>query len=221
MCIEKVIFLSFPIGWNEIGVIATVLAVIVALFANRKATEGLKSALEIQEQSKNVGLLDKRIELAESIQSGKTVSELTLQVLFDEEIFQHYKAWRNHVSEGIYAEHDLDVFFLSSRTSDNEGGYLNDVRDTIHKYEADMSKEGCPQQIIDEYQSYCDKHIVWLKTGKKEEMTPYNHAEISNRIAKAANEAKQEQILTLQLIEKFIDASIQQIGKNKKRWKCQ
>lgn len=83
---------TLPIGWDELGVIATVLAVIVALYANRKATQELKSALKMQEQSKNVSLLDKRIELAEKIQTGKSVSELTLQVLFNDEIFKHYNA---------------------------------------------------------------------------------------------------------------------------------
>lgn len=99
--IEMIIKITFPIGWDELGVIATVSAVIVALVANKKASEQLKSALEMQEQSKNVSLLDKRVELAEAIQSGKSVSELTLQVLFNDEIVNHYKAWKKHLAERL------------------------------------------------------------------------------------------------------------------------
>ena len=75
MCVTDIVNFDLPIGWDELGVIATVLAVIVALYSNRKATKQLKSALEIQEQSKNVGLLDKRIELTEKIRSNKSVPE--------------------------------------------------------------------------------------------------------------------------------------------------
>ena len=46
--IEMIIKITFPIGWDELGVIATVSAVIVALVANKKASEQLKSALEMQ-----------------------------------------------------------------------------------------------------------------------------------------------------------------------------
>ena len=45
MCVTDIVKFDFPIGWNELGVIATVLAVIVALYSNRKATKQLKSAL--------------------------------------------------------------------------------------------------------------------------------------------------------------------------------
>lgn len=40
------------LGWNEIGTIATVAAVIVALVANYKSSKAIKMSLKIQEQSK-------------------------------------------------------------------------------------------------------------------------------------------------------------------------
>lgn len=200
MCIENILKFTLPIGWDEVGVIATALAVIVALYANRKATQQLKSALEMQEQSKNVGLLDKRIELAEKIQSGKSVSELTLQVLFNDEIFKDYKDWQNHLSEKVYAEHDLEMFFHLSMTPDGEGGYTDCVQKTIYKYMTAMSKDDCPQQTIDEYKVFCNQHTFWERIGETGEQIPYNHAEISDRIAKAISGAKKEQEFTLQLV---------------------
>lgn len=109
MCVTDIVNFDLPIGWDELGVIATVLAVIVALYSNRKATKQLKSALEIQEQSKNVGLLDKRIELTEKIRSNKSVPEWTLRVLFDNnaDIVGHYTAWQNYLSEAKQAQDDI------------------------------------------------------------------------------------------------------------------
>lgn len=89
---------SLPIGWNELGVIATVAAVFVALFANRKASKQLKSALDIQEQSKNISLVDKRIALTEEIEMDSEISELAIQILFDEEIVQSYQRLKTYNS---------------------------------------------------------------------------------------------------------------------------
>ena len=81
--------LTCPIGWDELGVIVTavsaivsVVAVWVAICGNRKATEQLEMSSEIQEQSKNVELFDKRMGLLEKIKSEETVSEPALQILF-------------------------------------------------------------------------------------------------------------------------------------------
>lgn len=209
--IKTIFKITLPIGWDELGVIATVSAVIVALAANKKASEQLKSALRMQEQSKNVGLLDRRIELAERIQSKRAVSKLTLQVLFNDEIYAHYTAWQAHLSEITQAANDLDTFFSLCRVEDGEGGHIESIRNTIEKYERDMSKPNCPQQVYDEYEAFCNEHIVWQKTGENEELTAYNHFEISKRIAEARNDAKKERLLLLQLIEKFISDSIQPV----------
>ena len=209
--IEMVFRITFPIGWDELGVIATVLAVVVALAANKKASEQLKSALEMQEQSKNVSLLDKRVELAEAIQHGNSVSELTLQVLFNDEIVKHYRVWKKHLTEKVYADHDLDRFYAEVEESDGEGGFCTDVKSTLEKYMADMSRQECPQQVIADYEDYCNKHTVYLPDGETGTPIPYNHSEITTRIGNASESAKREQELTLQLVEKFISDSIKEI----------
>lgn len=89
---------SLPIGWDELGVIATVAAVFVALLANRKTSKQLKSALDIQEQSKNISLVDKRIALTEEIERDVEISELAMQILFDEEIVQSYRRLKQYDS---------------------------------------------------------------------------------------------------------------------------
>lgn len=100
---------TLPIGWDELGVIATVAAVVVALRANCKATTQLKSALKMQEQSKNVELMDKRLAIAEEIQREKRVPELTLKVLFDNEIFEQYQKWIGILNAAYEAHTDLTL----------------------------------------------------------------------------------------------------------------
>lgn len=217
MCIEDVFCFKIPIGWNEIGVIATVLAVVVALAANRKSSKQLKSALEMQEQSKNVDLLDKRVELAEAIQSGKSVSELTLRVLFNDEIFKHYKAWKDHLTKKVYAEDDLEKFYDKTKTRDGAGGYITTVKDNFERFMAVMSRPECPQRVFDDYQKYCDEHIVYLLDRENRERISYNHSEIKTRIIDAIEGAKKEQALTLQLIETFISDSIQPVDMRPQR----
>lgn len=209
--IEAVFRITFPIGWDELGVIATVLAVVVALVANKKASEQLKSALEMQEQSKNVGLLDKRVELAEAIQSEKSVSEMTLRVLFNDEIVKHYKAWKNYLTKKVYAEHDLDIFYAEVKERDGAGGYTTETKEQLERFIADMSRPDCPQQIFTDYEEYCNKHVVHLPNGEDGESIPYNHSEITARISDAITHAKKERELTLQLMEKFISDSIQPV----------
>lgn len=218
--VEMVFRITFPIGWEELGVVATVSAVVVALVANKKASEQLKSALEMQEQSKNVSLLDKRVKLAETIQSGKSVSELTLQVLFNDEIVKHYKAWKNHLTEKVYADHDLERYYDKVTEPDGEGGVYTDVKNTLERYMANMSTPDCPQQVLDEYEQYCSEHIVYLSDVETGVSIPYNHSEITTRIGNAIENAKEEHKLTLQLIEKFITDSIQSLNivQKKKRF---
>lgn len=217
MSLAEVFKFDFPIGWDELGVIATVVAVIVALVANRKSSKQLKSALEMQEQSKNVELLDRRVEMAEAIQSGKSVSELTLRVLFDDEIVKHYKAWKDHLTKKVYAEDDLEKFYDKTKTRDGAGGYITKVKDNFEHFMAAMSRPDCPQQVFDDYQKYCDKHIVYLLDRENRERISYNHSEIKTRIKDAIEGAKKEQALTLQLVETFISDSIQPVDMRPQR----
>ena len=76
--IKKYVLFLYPFGWEELGVVATVAAVIVALCANRGARNQLKSALGMQEQSKNVALLEQRVKIADSIQRDEQQIQMTL-----------------------------------------------------------------------------------------------------------------------------------------------
>ena len=56
---------------NAVSSLAMVATVIVALYANRQSNNQLKSALQMQEQSKNIELYEKRIEIIKTIYQFK------------------------------------------------------------------------------------------------------------------------------------------------------
>ena len=118
----------------------------------------------------------------------------------------------------------METFFSACRAEDLEGGYINTVQETIEKYELDMSRDGCSPQVVKEYETYCNEHTIWEKTGENGESTAYNYLEISKRLAKAVDGGKKEKEITVQLVEKFISDSIKSIGVKPKstfklRWK--
>ena len=68
----------FPIGWDELSAIATSIAVIVALWENRKTTVQMRNSLRAQEQSKNLMLFEKRVKIIQSVEADQEVSDLCL-----------------------------------------------------------------------------------------------------------------------------------------------
>lgn len=104
--------------FNIIGVLVTATAVIVALYANHKATEQLQKTIEMQEQAKNVELFDKRVNLIEAVQSGKTVSELELRLLFNGDVVNKYGEWRKFVEEERPSFEDLEWFAMMANGKD-------------------------------------------------------------------------------------------------------
>lgn len=198
MCITEILSFPLPIGWNELSAVATAIAVFVALYANRKSTQQLKSALAMQEQSKNVSLLDKRIELAERIQLDRFVSdfvsEMALEALFKDKIFAQYEQWKMHTEKRKQIEKELQEFDRKSRRPDSEGGVYT-ISDAIEDYGTKQESD-FPSDAIDKYK------------------------EIRERLKVAKEEENQEKQLLLQLMRKFTKESIESLDlKHKTRKK--
>lgn len=206
-CLYK---LLSSIVWDRIGVIATVAAVIVALYANTKSTKQLIAALKIQEQSKNVELLGKRFELLERMRLKGGLSETALRVLFNDEILSHYINWENHMSEKKNAEFDKKKFFEMCREPDGAGGFVNTIRDRIEQYEINMGRPDCPQNVFIEYETFCNDNS-FTQRDEEGNIINYNYSDIQGRIAKANEEAENELTMILYLMEKFISDSLRPI----------
>ena len=109
--------------FNIIGVLVTAAAVIVALSANHKATEQLRKTIEMQEQAKNVELFDRRVSLIKTVQSGKTVPELELRLLFNGDVVKKYEEWQKCVEEERPAFEALARFAMMANGKDESKQY--------------------------------------------------------------------------------------------------
>ncbi len=195
-----------------IGVIATVAAVIVALVANKKATDSLKLSLKIQEQSKNVDLYEKRLALFEKIKSKTNLSHHTeVNLLFDKKITECYEcmiAYRKKQHENNKNKMLSENF---AKEIVREQG-LEDFKTKIIEFKSKMSYPDCPDSVFDEYKAYCDKfEVVRSFSGLDDDLKTYNYYKYEELEDKYRCLADEEQAKLLELIEKFIKKSISPI----------
>ena len=194
-----------------IGVIATVAAVIVALVANKKATDSLKLSLEMQEQSKNVDLFEKRIAIIDEIQNKEKSSERHLILLFNKEIYNLYKTMLEYSNEKLKAEQDLYILNSNLKEVDGEGGYTSPVAQ-LENYERQLEEYDYPNDKVKEFGELCDEYqIVHSVSGKAKDEKVYNYREISNRIAENGAKFDEQKKKLLDSMQKFIQNSISPI----------
>lgn len=210
--IHRFVSFTYPFGWEELGVVATTAAVVVALWANHSAKKQLNAALAMQEQSKNVSLLDKRVEVADNIRNDREISITALKVLFNPEIEKKYSEiieWQKKVND---AANDEWTYFEAVKTSDGEGGFLTGVRDKIAEYEMYLSRPDCPENIEESFRQYCkEKEIFYSATGFSDDRKTYNYCEITERKQNATKKVNEIKQTLLKLIEAFIADSIKSI----------
>ena len=200
---------TLPLGWDELGVIATVAAVIVALLANRGARRQLKSALEMQEQSKNVALMEQRVKIADSIQRDESPSMMGVKVLFNEEIYKCYEMLCTARMNHQLAQQDEKSYFEAKEAEYNHVPAPINVKSKIEEYEYFMERPDCPQNIFDDYKKFCNENEAWWsETGLSNDRKTYNHYEIRNRMIAAYADIMSTKTTLLDMIEKYITSSI-------------
>lgn len=199
------------LGWNEIGTIATVAAVIVALVANNKSSKAIKMSLKIQEQSKNVDLYDKRLALYEDVKNNKNVSDVSVKLLFDKKIVKSYDEmilYRKKQREFHYDKRHAENFAKDIVREQN----LDDFNSKIIEFKSKMSNPECPDSVFDEYRTYCDKFEVEHSfSGNEEDAKVYNYYKCEEQEDKYKELADEKQKELLELIAKFIKESISPI----------
>ena len=195
-----------------IGVIATVAAVIVALIANKKATDSLNLSLQMQEQSKNVDLFEKRIAIIDEIQNKWKTSERHLILLFNKEIYNAYRQMLNYSDKKLKAEQDLYILNSNLEDMDGEGDYTSPIAQ-LEDYERQLEEYNYPNDKVKEFENLCDDYqIVHSVSGKPEDVKIYNYREISNRIAENGAKFDEQKQILLDLMQKFIEDSISPVS---------
>ena len=121
-------------GWDRfaanataLSALATFAAVVVAMVANHRATQQLRSALVIHEQQKNVDLLEKRLELARKVADPTLDLDFELQILFfdDDTIIDHYRNLKLSHAHLQSLEDEIRHFLSKAKIPDSEGGCIS------------------------------------------------------------------------------------------------
>ena len=208
----KYIFFTYPFGWEELGVVATVAAVIVALFSNHSAKKQLIAALKMQEQSKNVSLLEERLKVAEAIRTGEAVSVISVKVLYNEEIVKDFQELQ--VLEGEYNEAASDelVFFDALKETDS-----TDVEKKIKEYtENYLERPDCTEVIREQFWNYCNQHTsFWSHTGFSDDRKEYNYYEIYTKMVETHKKIGEKRKSIVSKMEEFLSESIKQVDSAK------
>lgn len=191
-----------------LGAIATVAAVVVALFANRNANKQLKAALQIQEQSKNVDLFDRRVELVQQIEHDELIYKPALVALFTSDIVSIFDAMQNTLTARKTAEHDLKVYYDKTRTADGEGGFVS-IKEEIEDRLSELTRHNFSVDMEQEFVDFCNsKSIYYSETTQDEDYKKYNYIEIQDRIDTFQTKYESQKRILLEAMHDFISKSI-------------
>lgn len=174
---------GLPFGWEELSAVATAIAVIVALWANRKTTLQMRDTLRAQEQSKNLELFDKRVRIIQSIIANQEVSDLEVQLLFNKEIVSIYENLQELKHEENAYRDDLETckFLIDVACEQyNQPSPLHEIAQAKWI----MEQLDYPQDKVAEYEKLCNDNEVSSSYGSdNNECRTYNYKTISDKIA--------------------------------------
>ena len=198
---------SFWENWEMWGVIATFIAVVVALFANKQALDGFKDALRIQNQNKDIELYEKRLSLLKGIIDNEDRISFEVSILFSEKdsiqdlfhelctIKERQQEVAQLVKEFVDRTCDEDGKELVgySRIKEAEAAYLN--------YPDDPSLE---QAFI----TTCKENTITLPVEWKDEPVVLDYYELYNEGNQLVSKYEEKKGRLCQEIEKYITDSI-------------
>lgn len=194
-----------PISWDEVATIATSAAVIVALFANVNSNKQLKKALQMHEQTKNLGLFDRRLDLLSRILDDDAISEVSddeVELLFNNTILKKVQDKRKHLNIESTIRYKLKEYFEELQQKDLLGKNYEDLRQVF--------LEQC--LLSEEYEGFKPQYLKFCK--KYELMVDgevYNYSVLTDSLGQILCEIKKGNEDIQNEIKIFIKDSIQKL----------
>lgn len=226
-----------------ISIIATTVEIIVAILtlftlraaikANKQnreeivqAQKAIQVSIKIQEQTKNIELLDKRANILERVENYQypsirfdplpgiangiysTISINEIRIMFrdDPGILADFKAMTDSITNARLFGNQLNIYYMGFVQSDGEGGKINAIWDQILRYEAQI-QSGSAASTMEEFQEYCAQH-TYIDQNSGEE---YNYFFIKKGIEEHKESFETAQKNLIMKIRVFIDESIKPI----------
>lgn len=199
---------SLPIGWQELSAIATALAVILALWSNHKTTQQMYDALRMQEQSKNLELFDKRVNVIRTLEIGKEPSALEVQLLFNQNIVDSYTKWKKLKAELKSYRNDLKTYeFLISEACEAQDK-PSPLRD-IHSAKWIMEQSDFQEDKVKAYEELCNDNEISSSYGSpNDEWRTYNFKTISDSINESQRAVEDNLSKLIAEMSSFVQTSI-------------
>lgn len=172
---------GLPFGWEELSAVATAVAVIVALWANRKTTLQMRDSLHAQEQTKNLELFDKRLALIRAIELDQLILEVEIRLLFDEQIVIQFRKLQELKNDLKGYEDDLQRYdFLLAYNSALHGknSPLQDIKDAQQA----MVARGYTEELVSYYKQLCKDNEVVGASATNPQTRVFNYQSILNNI---------------------------------------
>lgn len=213
---------------NAISSIAMVATVIVALCANRQSNKQLKSALEMQEQSKNIELYEKRLEIIKIIYQFKIgmgmeeiqMLPIKIRILYnnDEKIMEKFEKLKEYCIDVDKAEEDKKRFISATNKSDGMGGHIN-LKDEIEEFERRLERNDYDKTAEEPFKKFCDDHICQITNPETNTAETVNYYDIHSRLEESYIGYFDTRRELIELMEQFINNGLQPITKDKGRKK--
>ena len=199
---------SFPIGWQELSAIATALAVILALWSNHKTTQQMHDALRMQEQSKNLELFDKRVNVIHTLEIGEEPSALEVQLLFNQNIVDSYNEWKKLEAKQKSYRNDLKTYeFLISEACEaqDKPSPLGD----IHSAKWIMEQSDFQDDKVKAYEELCNDNEISSSYGSpNDEWRTYNFKTLSDSINESQRAVEDSLSKLIAEMSSFVQTSI-------------
>lgn len=205
--------LDFPIGWDELGVIATTIAVIVALVANHNANVQLKKSLQMHEQTKGVELLDERIDFVNRMDLDEPIQMMKFEILFDENIIKSYSTLMDLKKKLRRIEREINDYDVL--ISKEYGNRMDDnaPMTIIKRAEAETYREPVEEKI-QEFENICKKYEYTLvPNGQEQEEKVLNYKTLRESESQTNNEIREHKKKLHSDMVEFIKKSIAPLSK--------
>ena len=153
MCafLQKFFYFTYPIGWTELGVIATAAALIVAVIGIIKTQRQFKENMREQEKAIDVSLLDKRLEILEYFENDGASKRNVWDRLSENTDFT-IERFRLLFSLKIISEYDTITVFRKKKDD------LHYSRERA-KAEAFSKKSDDPQDIVQDKEAFSKEFL--------------------------------------------------------------
>lgn len=200
-----------PFGWDEIGIlcsiigtVATIIAVCVAIRANKQTAESLRYSLRMQEQSKNLNLYESRMRVLLNITEDESVNIYQVKLLFSNDM--------------AIVENCIQLFRLKAKRERFE---IN-----LNGYKRSMSKTDTNGNLIPSpaYSSILAAEMLWnfhpedeekkkafYELCEKEAWGQWNYATLKEAKAPIDEQYLQQRKVVVDMMEEYIRQSIAEI----------